>query len=549
MKHSKLTAFVLLMASTALLIACDDTQSDTSSTGNSTEVGQKQSSLEFTVDPNTSTGGTQSSSSEQSDSTDSTSSGDLIKHYRKLRQLGNDVDLTGEASSDATDSQSNSTGDLSRDTEETSSKPTEDSHCDSNEGSEISADGHHRLGDLSRDADGESDEDAQSDEDEGKSRERDRIRQRNQRRVSEHQRHNHDSDHESDEDSDHESDEDSDHESDEGSSGSLDSGSTSGGNLSSGSTQCVAVANSTQTLYAGQHIDAGTLNVRVDGDDLVLTYQTQFGWEILETHLWVGSSLTTLPTTTRGNPQVGLFPYKASFDAPTTTYAVRIALSDLGFACPSDPATYQVAAHASVRLPKGDGTYQQETAWANGTRLVESGSWATAFSFDTSCECEVIPPPTPVEQTCETAFAYSEQAACFLDLDLNQDGRRDFSRWGWTLGPISEGSYQYDIYGAAGQCNLGNGTLVGTLDVTYASGSVTLSYRSLPGFNFSQAHGYAGADVLPKDRNGNYTVAPGQYTTVESLADGTTAHTTVISGLSGPVYVVSHSVACGSNWN
>ncbi len=542
MKHSKLTAFVLLMASTALLIACDDTQSDTSSTGNSTEVGQKQSSLEFTIDPNTSTGGTQSSSAEQGDSTDSTSSGDLIKHYRKLRQLGNDVDLTGEASSDATDSQSNSTGDLSRDTEESSSKPAQDTHCDSDESSDISADGHRRFGDLSRDADGESDEDAQSDEDEGKSRERDRIRQRNQRRVAENQRHNHDSDHESDEDSDHES--------DENTSGSLDSGSSTSGNLNSGSTQCVAVANSTQTLYAGQHIDAGNLNVRVDGEDLVLTYQTQFGWEILETHLWVGSSLTTLPTTTRGNPQVGLFPYKASFDAPTTTYSVRIALSDLGFACPSDPATYQVAAHASVRLPKGDGTYQQETAWANGTRLVESGSWATAFSFDTSCECEVIPPPpTPVEQTCETAFAYSEQAACFLDLDLNQDGRRDFSRWGWTLGPINEGNYQYDIYGAAGQCNLGNGTLVGTLDVSYASGAVTLSYRSLPGFNFSQAHGYAGADVLPKDRNGNYTVAPGQYTTVESLADGTTAHTTVISGLSGPVYVVSHSVACGSNWN
>jgi hypothetical protein len=244
----------------------------------------------------------------------------------------------------------------------------------------------------------------------------------------------------------------------------------------------------------------------------------------METHLWVGSSLQTLPTTVRGNPQVGLFPYTNGDVGAQSSYVVRIPLTELNFACPQDTATYLVAAHASMRLPKADGSFQQETGWGAGTRLVESGNWATYFSFDTSCDCTVPPPPPAGEQTCETAFAYTNTAACFLDLDLNQDTRRDFSRWGWTLGPIAEGTYQYDVYGAAGQCDLSKGTLVGSMNVVYTQGTVTVSYTALPGFSFSEAQTYAGAEILPRDRNGNYTVAPGQYTVVESLASGSTSY-------------------------
>ena len=86
------------------------------------------------------------------------------------------------------------------------------------------------------------------------------------------------------------------------------------------------------------------------------------------------------------------------------------------------------------------------------------------------------------------------------------------------------------------------------MNVVYTQGTVTVSYTALPGFSFSEAQTYAGAEILPRDRNGNYTVAPGQYTVVESLASGSTSYTTSISGLSGDVYVVAHSVACGSQW-
>lgn len=76
-------------------------------------------------------------------------------------------------------------------------------------------------------------------------------------------------------------------------------------------------------------------------------------------------------------------------------------------------------------------------------------------------------PPPPPESGTETAFAYGGEqlATCFLDLDFNSDSKSDFNRWGWTNGPLAAGSYSFDIYAGAGQCDLTKGTLVGTLNV------------------------------------------------------------------------------------
>jgi len=90
-----------------------------------------------------------------------------------------------------------------------------------------------------------------------------------------------------------------------------------------------------------------------------------------------------------------------------------------------------------------------------------------------------IDPPDPPEQTCETAYAYGgdSYAECFLYIpDLKGN------RWGWTNGPLSEGSYSFDIYAAAGQCDLSKGTLVGTLDVDYSNGDVRVTYNMNAGF-------------------------------------------------------------------
>ncbi|MGX1930484.1 hypothetical protein [Flagellimonas sp. 2504JD4-2] len=135
-------------------------------------------------------------------------------------------------------------------------------------------------------------------------------------------------------------------------------------------------------------------------------------------------------------------------------------------------------------------------------------------------ECE------PSGEGCETAFARGNDGnTCFLD--------EGFSRWGWTIGPLSEGtSATYEIYSGAGQCDISKGELVGTVDVSYAVGDVEVTYNFFDGVVVSETHTYAGNDMFPT-KNGDPTVAPGQY----SIEDN----------LSGDIYVIAHAVVCGDD--
>jgi len=126
------------------------------------------------------------------------------------------------------------------------------------------------------------------------------------------------------------------------------------------------------TLWAGQNIDVGTLNVEIDGDgNLVVTYNiTDLEWELLETHLYVG---TEAPT--KSAP--GRFPY----DAIDGVYEI-----DLGADFPGAVTLY-IAAQAEVRKQIGvdpdtlEPIYQEETAWAEGTQIRSGKNWAMYFEF------------------------------------------------------------------------------------------------------------------------------------------------------------------------
>jgi hypothetical protein len=163
-------------------------------------------------------------------------------------------------------------------------------------------------------------------------------------------------------------------------------------------------------------------------------------------------------------------------------------------------------------------------------------------------ECNLIPPddiiipdviPPPVEPVCETAYAYGGLFAnCFLDYGFN--------RWGWTNGTLSEGTYTFPIYAGAGQCNLNNGIVVGDLNLAYAAGNLTVTYNiTYPNVMLYAVHIYTGTGMFPI-KNGNPTVAPGQYPWVEELPAGQTVYTHTFTGLSGPLYVIAHGVVCGT---
>lgn len=141
---------------------------------------------------------------------------------------------------------------------------------------------------------------------------------------------------------------------------------------------------------------------------------------------------------------------------------------------------------------------------------------------------------------CETAFAYDSEALCFAqDDDLNSN------RWGWSLGPLSDGfDGTFDIYQAAGKCDINNGQLVGTLSVSYSGGTVTVDYSADEDYAFFETHLYVGYEKYPRKKNGQFTVAPGQYGNKDSYAEGVSDVNYTVDGLSGDIYIIAHAVVC-----
>ena len=309
---------------------------------------------------------------------------------------------------------------------------------------------------------------------------------------------------------------------------------------------CVATEDGTgvqsYTLLAGQTIDSGQVSAQVNGSNLDVTYSTTDGWTLNEVHLWVGENITDMPQTRKGKPIPGQFPYAAEGLDGSTTYTISIPVTDLAFACPGDDKNYLVAAHAALSKTHSDGGTQSETGWSDGARFSEKGNWATYSTLTLTCNCG----SGPVDGTCETSFAYSPQpeGTCFLDIDEDGDSVGDFSRWGWSIGPLSPGTNQtYELYAGAGQCDTGKGTLVGTVTVDYDGATATVTTTLDAPYTMKDNHVYVGNDILARDNRGFFTVAPGKYPSVNDNPDSMTE--TVSFPASGQIYVVSHATVCG----
>jgi len=315
------------------------------------------------------------------------------------------------------------------------------------------------------------------------------------------------------------------------------------------------------TLFAGQTIDAGTVCVNADNSvdtsaqcdaqgttgALNVVFTTTNGWELTEAHLAAGDDFADIPVNNKGNPKIGNFPYNSGDITGATSHTFQVPLCTFGLdgaAAECDPVTAYLAAHAAVRKDNGDGTWQTETGWGDGSTFVDRGSWAEFFTM--VLECKNPPPPPPVGD-CETSFAKADSGTCFIGADFDGDGNDDgFNRWGWSNGPIAAGTSEtWPVYAAAGQCDISKGTLIGNIAVAYGSdGSAQVSFDRLSDFVLDEEHLYIGNEPLPRN-NGEYTVAPGQYPIVKELENATHTENTV-TGLSGDIYVVYHAVACGT---
>jgi len=166
-------------------------------------------------------------------------------------------------------------------------------------------------------------------------------------------------------------------------------------------------------------------------------------------------------------------------------------------------------------------TYSKAFAWAdygaegsyfyaNTATILETGQYATA-GLKVNVQGYVY----------ETAFAKGDDATDFIPT---------FSRWGWT-NRIGEGTYTWDLWAGAAQCDTSKGTLVGSVTVVYSGGQVAVTYQAANGNVIDETHVYAGYDMFPKVKIGKKmvdTVAPGAYTNPGSFT--------------GSVYVIAHAV-------
>jgi hypothetical protein len=277
-----------------------------------------------------------------------------------------------------------------------------------------------------------------------------------------------------------------------------------------------------QQIYPNYGEFPGTVTVGNDENNLYVTFARNGVWLLSDYRLYVGPE-GDIP----GNPphySLLEFPYKI-YGQHGTGYEFTIPLDGLD-------ECFAVVAACNA--------YYGDPSQYVGIVFGKQNSLYPGFHFSycvQSCE----------EPECETAYAYNEEnSICFID-GVNGVS---FNNWGWTtpFDAMDEGEeMEFDLYAGAGQCNIGNGTLVGNLTLSYYDGAITVEYQLIDDFTFDETHLYIGTNPFPQKPNGQYTVAPGQYPYKDNDAsvweDDYVKYE--IDGFSGPLYIIAHSVVCG----
>lgn len=197
----------------------------------------------------------------------------------------------------------------------------------------------------------------------------------------------------------------------------------------------------------------------------------------------------------------------------------------------------------------GEFSYDREFVWSDydevGPHFYDNT--ATIVETDQSASAKLVVNWEEPEEKCyadETAWAYG---GSYANENLEYVNGNN---WGWTNGPLSEGSYEWDIYAGAGRNDLDSGEIVGTLYVEYEDGSVTVTYDLDSGHYLSETHLWIGNEPLPmvsRGRRGQvHTNAPGQfpYGISHDFEGGELESSWTITedGFDGDIYVAAHSV-------
>ncbi|MCI5133071.1 MAG: hypothetical protein D3904_16535 [Candidatus Electrothrix sp. EH2] len=144
-----------------------------------------------------------------------------------------------------------------------------------------------------------------------------------------------------------------------------------------------------QTFTAGYRTLAGLVCIRPDRDFLEVTYATVDGWELVETNFWIGAGNTPaeagMPADKQGHPEVGSFLYTSGDITGETEHVFYISLDDAFGKKEICDITGVLTGHALVRKDYGDGNYQTEVGWIDGTPINRNFDWAMFSSINFTC--------------------------------------------------------------------------------------------------------------------------------------------------------------------
>jgi hypothetical protein len=135
------------------------------------------------------------------------------------------------------------------------------------------------------------------------------------------------------------------------------------------------------TLFAGQTIDAGTVKVWNSPKKFMVQVETSDDWLIVEAQIYAGyPEVDPIPTTKKGNPVPGKFPYKREYDNPVPVHMLTLDLKDdLGFSWGSQYRELRapaLAVHVDlVKLDSKGKVIDEEGAWAYGPDEFEGSQW------------------------------------------------------------------------------------------------------------------------------------------------------------------------------
>jgi hypothetical protein len=244
----------------------------------------------------------------------------------------------------------------------------------------------------------------------------------------------------------------------------------------------VAVAPSafadTYTLWAGQNIEAGSITVTHDADNVYLTYATIDGWEITATNFYVGKTDPNNEVDALSSAP-GQFPYNNQYDPAITSITYTIALDDLDsystpkgakWAAAGDSegaalgSTIYIATHAEAQK-EVDGTIVYESAWCEGQEFGKG--WAMFATYKLEQELMLIqkdtnnwePLPNGVEGTLNyrcagPEFVFDFYAEDLADGDYSLVYYADGVFWQTSTKLIASGTSTGGILDFSGSVNL-----------------------------------------------------------------------------------------------